>query len=180
MYGMVNRALQGYIVDEFGQTNWEEIKAKAGINNETFVSMQPYPDEITYNLAKAATEVLNISISATLEGFGEYWVTYTAKEEYGDILKLCGKTLPEFLQNLDFLHSRMGMSFPAYKPPSFKCADLKEHSLRLQYFSQRPGLSPMVIGLVRGLGKMFDTPVQICLSQAKRPGLDFDEFLVQF
>jgi hypothetical protein len=59
--------------------------------------MKSYPDEITFSLVGAASEVLQLSPEAILEAFGEYWILYTADEGYKDILNIYGKTLLEFL-----------------------------------------------------------------------------------
>ena len=110
--------------------------------------------------------------------FGEHWTLYTAQEGYGEMLNLAGRTLFEFLQNLDHLHARVGLLFPQLRPPSFRCTDVTGGSLRLHYYSERPGLTPFVIGLVKGLGRRFNVPVSITLAQSRTGGADHDEFLV--
>lgn len=180
MYGLVNKAVQDLIVTQFGDDKWEEIKKKADIGVESFISMNPYPDEVTYNLIRAASEVLGLPPDEILEAFGEYWTVYTAREGYGEMLKLAGGSFVEFLQNLDNLHARVGLIFPKLKPPKFHCTDVTEESLRLHYRSERAGLAPMIIGLVKGLGKLFDTEVNVSLDKGRTNGHDHDEFLIQF
>ena len=96
------------------------------------------------------------------------------------MLKLAGDSFSEFLQNLDNLHARLGLSFPKLKPPAFHCTEVTDKSLRLHYRSEREGLAPMVIGLLNGLGKMFDTEVSVSLDKARTNGHTHDEFLVHF
>ncbi len=60
MYGMVNKAVQDLVVTQFGQEKWNEIKRKADIDVEAFVAMSTYPDEVTYKLVGAASEVLGL------------------------------------------------------------------------------------------------------------------------
>ncbi|MEO1186428.1 MAG: heme NO-binding domain-containing protein, partial [Cyanobacteria bacterium J06636_27] len=67
---------------------------------------------------------------------------------------------------LDSLHSRVGVSFPKLQPPSFEAEELEDDTLNLQYHSTREGLAPMVVGLVKGLGKRFDTEVDITPTNA--------------
>ena len=45
---------------------------------------------------------------------------------------------------------------PDLEPPSFDVETISECELRLYYSSKREGLNPMVLGLVKGLGKRFD------------------------
>lgn len=180
MYGLVNKALQEFVTKNFGSTQWEIIREKAGVQELIFVGMESYPDEITYKLAQSTSETLGISLNAALEAFGEYWVTYTAQEGYGDMLKMCGNSFKEFMLNLDSLHARIRLSFPELKPPVLKCSDVTEHTLLLHYISDRPGLTPMVVGLIKGLGKRFTILVDVTMVQKKAEGFDHDIFLVKF
>ena len=75
-----------------------------------------------------------------------------------------GRTLPEFLANLDMMHARLSLSMPEMRPPSFVCEQLSDHQIRLEYWSERPGLGPMVIGLLEGLGEMYDLNVSVAQS----------------
>lgn len=180
MYGLVNKAVQDLVVTQFGADKWREIKQKAGVGVAAFVSMDPYPDQVTYGLVAAASEVLDLPPEKVLEAFGEYWTVYTAREGYGEMLSLAGKSFVEFLQNLDSLHARVGLSFPQLTPPSFRCSDVTDGSLRLHYYSSRRGLAPLVVGLIRGVGRLFDTSVEVALDKAREDGHDHDEFLVRY
>ncbi len=96
----------------------------------------------------------------------------------GEMMDMSGDALPEFLENLDNLHARVGVSFPKLQPPSFECTDMEENSLSLHYRSDREGLTPMILGLVKGLGTRFDTEVHITQTQNRDDGAEHDEFLV--
>ncbi len=176
MYGMVNKAVEDMVCLHHGEAAWERIKARAGVDVAVFLSNEGYPDEITYNLVAAASEVLGLPEETILIGFGQHWVLHTAQEGYGGLMKAAGKTLPEFLRNLPNFHSRVSMIFPKLQPPRFQCTDVTDQSLKLHYISHRPGLAPFVVGLMQGLGKMFRTPVTVRLVEAKAQGADHDVF----
>ncbi len=161
MYGMINIAVEQLICERHGVENWNQIKKKAGVTVSHFVNMESYDDATTYNLVGAATEVLGISAEELLDAFGEYFIMYTAKQGYGEMLKLGGKTFPEYLSNLNMLHFRLGNMMPHLVPPTFKVSNVTENTLVLTYISERNGLSPMVKGLIRGLGKVLNTPCEI-------------------
>ena len=93
-------------------------------------------------------------------------------------MRAAGRTLPEFLLNPPNFHSRVAMIFPELQPPRFKCTDITECSLKLHYFSHRRGLESFVVGLVRGLGKMFETPVTVDMAATRSWGADHDVFAV--
>ena len=180
MYGLVNKAIRDMVCENFGQGTWETIRQKAEVEADSFIGMEPYPDDVTHRLVKAASEVLSMSPPDILKAFGEYWVIYTAKEGYGEMLDMAGDNLPDFLQNLDNLHARVGVSFPQLKPPSFECTDVDDDSMNLHYRSTREGLAPMVVGLVGGLGKRFDVEVDVTQVKSREDGADHDEFTIRY
>jgi hypothetical protein len=180
MYGMVNKAVQDMVVGRFGPDTWDRIAEAAGFDEGSFVAMQQYPDQVTYDLVGAASRELNIPSGQLLEAFGEYWVLYTSREGYGDLLKMTGPTLRDCLKNLDMLHARVGLSFPQLQPPSFRCVDLNERNMEVRYYSHRAGLAPLVTGLLKGLAKSYETPVDVSLVTPRGEGADHDVFLVSF
>ena len=178
MYGLVNRAIEDLVTQAHGREIWEEIKRVAEVDIDVFVRMEAYPDDISYRLVAAASQVLDCSADKVLGDFGRYWTQYTGREGYGEILDAAGSTLWEFLFNLDELHSRVGLIYPNLCPPSFSCTDVTEEQLNLHYYSQREGLAPMVIGLLEGLSLMFDTPIKVERTQLKEQGADHDVFRI--
>lgn len=180
MYGMVNRAIQDLVTERFGAPTWDAIKTRAGVTLEAFVPMEGYEDGVTYGLVAAASEETGIPAHDLLAAFGEYWILYTARQGYGDLLRLGGNSFSEFLSNLHNLHSHVALGFPHLQPPSFWLSDRTETGARLHYQSSRPGLAPMVVGLLAGLGRMFDTPVTVEHAVRREDGADHDEFLVHF
>ena len=180
MYGLINKAIRDLVLSRFGDAKWDEIRRKAEVTDADFVSMETYPDETTYRLVGAASEVLNRPAEQVLELFGEYWTVYSAEAGYGHLLEFAGNNLVDFLRNLDNMHTRVALTFPKLDPPSFRVGDVTDSSLRLYYHSRRPGLAPLVIGMLKGLGKRFDTPISPRLETPRGNGTDYDEFLVLY
>ena len=177
---MVNKAVEEMVVMHHGEAKWEEIKAKAGVDVDVFIANEGYPDEITYKLVGAAVEVLGIPADKILHGFGKHWILHTAQEGYGSLLKAGGKSLADFLTNLPNFHARVTLIFPKLQPPRFAVSDATSDSLLLHYHTHRPGLTPFVLGLVEGLGKMYNTPVTTRLVESKAAGADHDVFHISW
>ncbi|MDX2366885.1 MAG: heme NO-binding domain-containing protein [Colwellia sp.] len=161
MYGLVNRAIEDMAIQAGGYEIWEAIKLKAGVDVATFISMQTYPDEVTYKLVDSASQILGVPANELLRQFGKHWILFTAKEGYGDLLKTSGTNIREFLGNLDTMHSRIASTMTDLKPPSFECIDINDKKLQVLYYSDRQGLAPMVVGLLEGLGEMFNVDVKV-------------------
>ncbi|MEY4117266.1 MAG: hypothetical protein RLZZ116_594 [Planctomycetota bacterium] len=177
MYGLINKAVEGLVRSKFGDATWDRIRNRAGLPDEPFISMEQYDDKTTYDLVGAASAELGAPAEAILEEFGIYWVKYTAEGGYGELMKSAGKTFPEFLRNLDQMHTRVKLAFPHLAPPSFAVSDETANSLTLAYYSHRPGLAPLVVGLLRGLGDRFQIDVSARTERVEgaRP---HDRFLV--
>lgn len=180
MYGLINTAMKDLVVSRFGEEKWEEIRRRAKVGDEGFANMHKYPDEITYSLVGAASEVLEAPAADLLEAFGEHWTVYSARAGFGHLLDFAGDNLVDFLRNLDSMHTRIGMTFTELEPPSFSVSDVGPDSLRLHYRSKRPGLTPVAIGMVKGLGTRFGTPVSVETELSREGGHDHDVLLVRF
>ena len=167
MYGLVNKAIEGLVVENHGEEAWESIKQKAGIEVDLFVSNESYDDAVTYNLVGAACDVLTAPADAILESFGPYWITKIATESYGHMMDAGGNSLTEFMQNLPNFHTRVSMIFPNLRPPRFEVTDIEPNRLRLHYHSHRPGLQAFVVGLMKGLGARFGDDVDVKLLETK-------------
>ena len=181
MYGLVNKAIADMFRSQFGEGTWQEIRQLAAVENDTFLSMEGYADDVTHRLVKAGSQVFGLSSSQIMQVFGEFWVQFTATEGYGELIDMSGDNLPEFLGNLDNLHARVGISFPQLKPPSFESYEgATKNELTLEYHSEREGLAPMILGLVKGLGDRFDTDIEIAQTQSRDDGAEHDEFTIKY
>ena len=180
MYGLINKAVKGLVQERFGLEAWNRICERACVDDDEFLSMEGYDDAVTYDLVGAASEELGLEAEKILEAFGQYWVEYTAVEGYGDLLDSAGDTLPDFLANLDQLHARVKLAFADLKPPRFAVTDEDEHGLVLHYYSDRPGLAPLVVGLVHGLGSRFGDTLQVESFRDDSGGVEHDAFRVRY
>ncbi|KAF2899020.1 hypothetical protein ILUMI_07156 [Ignelater luminosus] len=180
MYGFVNYALELLVVKTFGEETWETIKKHAELQMDgQFLVRQIYEDELTYNLIAAAVEVLQIPADAILELFGKTFFEFCQDSGYDKILQVLGATPRDFLQNLDALHDHLGTLYPGMKAPSFRCTERPEDgALILHYYSDRPGLEHIVIGIVKTVAsKLHETEVEVEILKTK-DDCDHVQFLI--
>lgn len=180
MYGLVNKSIEELITANFGKEKWDIIKLKSGVDIDFFISTEPYDDSVTYDLAQAASDELNISVDEVLFVFGEWWILKTGGEKYGGLMKAGGNSLKEFLINLPLFHDRVMLIYPKLTPPEFEIVEIEENSLVLHYISKREGLVNFMKGLISGLGKMFETPVEIVHLYGKENGQGHEAFKVSW
>ncbi len=179
MYGLANKILQDMIVAQYGGDQWERISEKSDVDEAFFVQMNNYPDALTYQIVGAASEVLDAAPEEILHQFGEYWIEI-AEQRYEEMVDFAGKDLVTILDSVNGIHVRAALIFEDMKPPSFECTDVTEDSFRLHYDSAREGLAPFVNGLLVGLSKRLNTPVDIAHDRNRADGAPHDEFLVKY
>ena len=180
MYGIINKAIQELVTENYGEEKWHKILALSAIEEDFFISNEPYDDDITFKLANAVSKEMNININDVLLTFGEWWVVKTTKDKYGTLMQSGGATFKEFVMNLPVFHNRVMLIYPKLTPPEFKVTDVCETSLQLHYISSREGLQEFVRGLIQGLGIMFNTPVNIDLIQSRENGNSHEIFKISW
>lgn len=180
MYGIINKAIEDLVCENFGHEKWEEIKHKSGVTDDFFLSNETYDDAVTYQLAGATADVMNIPLGKVLEVFGEWWILRTGKEKYGSLMQSGGKNLKEFLINLPIFHNRIMLIYPKLTPPEFKVSDIEEESIHVHYFSKREGLQEFVRGLLQGLGKMYAVDATVELLKSRENGDTHEIFKVSW
>lgn len=180
MYGIVNQAIQGLVTENYGSEAWIKIKEKSNVKEEVFLSNQIYDDNLTFQLAQAASEVLNVPLAKILISFGEYWAVKTGNERYGSLMKAGGNNFREFLINLPNFHSRVMLMYPKITPPEFKITNETQDSLHLHYFSERKGLTDFMYGLIHGLAKIYNVTVHVELINDRKKGHENDTFLIHW
>jgi hypothetical protein len=140
---------------QFGLAVWKDVRSAAAVDEDVFISMDAYPDEITYRLVGAVCAVTGQEASVVLHEFGRYWVLETAAQHYGHLLRASGRTFRDFLLALPNFHGRVSLMMPRLVPPEFACDEINEGCLILHYRSTRAGLQPFVEGLIHGLADLY-------------------------
>ncbi|KAJ4919803.1 hypothetical protein JOQ06_014239 [Pogonophryne albipinna] len=155
MYGLYLEAVSDYINESYGEDVWRLIENRAEIPHLKFVRHQMYNDNLILRLAKAAGEVLGKTHDELMYAFGVYMVKRIGNYGYERILKVLGRNVRDFINELDNLHEYFRFSFPKVQPPSFCVEEECETSLTLHYRSTRKGFSQFVKGQLFQVGRQF-------------------------
>lgn len=179
MYGIVNLAVENLVVSSHGEEVWTQIREQAGITDiSTFVTTENYPDDVTYRLVGAISSRLGVSNDEVLRIFGRHWITYTKNNGYDELLRFAGSSAREFLSNVDVIHAHVAAGMPVLKTPTIEVEEVEDGHFLVHYRSPRQGLAAMVLGLLEGIGEMFDTPLKITHVDRLVDGADHDVFSV--
>jgi len=161
VYGVINKSLREMMLGQYGEAAWERVLKRSGVSSDSFLTMCSYDDSVTYQLAHAAAEELNINLSDALKAFGVHWVEHTLATNYETLARAAGGDMLEFLANLNGLHDRISSTFIDYQPPEFEVANHGEDLVSVLYISTREGLTPFVEGLLIGLSRRFNQDIDI-------------------
>lgn len=179
MYGLINRAVQDVVVAQGGEQSWRAVCEKAGLDTSLFIAFEQYPDAQTYALVGAASEVLGKTPAALMEEIGAYWSKFTVQQGYGHLFEMAGDSFRQVLHELNNIHARLMVTLPNLRPPSFDCVEREDGAIILRYYSERPGLSPLVVGLLRGLAARFGQEVAVTQTVSRQTQPEYDEFEIR-
>ncbi|MDQ8164272.1 MAG: heme NO-binding domain-containing protein [Gemmatimonadota bacterium] len=176
MYGMVTLGLRDYTIERFGASVWTAAAKASGVEHADFVTTSSYPDSITTACLVAAVQASGVDAATFLEGFGAFWVLRTAEEKYPHVMRAAGGTVDQFFAALPRLHDHVRTLLPELAPPTFSVLKQGEGKFQVTYWSERDGLDPMVVGLLKGIAQRFGTTAQVTMVKLRSSTQDFSLF----
>ncbi len=172
MKGTILKCLQEMVESRFGKEEWQSILGGAGFKSAQLFSLSADIDEgKALALFASTAKVLEISAEKAADAFGDYWVNEYASRVYQTIYAR-HKSAREFLLAMDGVHVMVTESVANARPPRFDFEWQGEKTLLVTYKSKR-GLIDLYIGLARGVGKRFDTPLEIQKLNARQVTITF-------
>lgn len=175
MFGMINRAIEDLALKRGGVLFWEEVRRLAGVTGD-FKAITPYPDELTFRLVWAASELLGIPMPKLLRILGKHWMGSATREGDELVLKLSDGCLSSFFAVLSELEGRMAQTMAHLA--TLRCIPEDENRLWLEYRSPRMALGPFVVGLLEGIATGFRVDLLIDHVVRASEGEGFDAFRI--
>jgi hypothetical protein len=77
------------------------------------------------------------------------------------------------------MHVRITKMLPSLVPPSFEIEELAENHFKIHYISERDGLAPLAVGMLKGVAIHFGGEADITQIEYKGTD-DHDVFEVHF
>jgi hypothetical protein len=151
MYGMVNRALQRFLRETYGEDAWADIARAAGLRIDEFEPLVSYPPELTHRLLTAAADRLRQDPGDLLEDLGTHLVAAPSYEAPRRLLRFGGETLAEFLHSVDEVPERLRLALPDFDIPRVEVAFAPPGSFVIGVAPGLPGVSRVLTGVLRGL-----------------------------
>ena len=160
MYGIIIQNLQSFLINEFGEEKFSQIRLEAGIEEHIFSIHENYSDDIIKRLAESAAKLTGWTKDQILRGMGRQFPRVCGEFGYYKMLKTVGRNLYEFVNGLDYMHQCLSFSYPGMQSPSFYCDQETEDGLRLHYRSKRKGYVHYVQGQLEEMASyLFDMKI---------------------
>lgn len=151
MHGLINRAIECFILDTYGRPVWLSTVSDAGLEDSTFEAMLHYDDDDTYRMLDAIAARQGKTRAAVLEDLGTYLVTHPTTRAIRRLLRFGGDTFADFLLSLDDLPDRARLAVPELEFPALELQEKGGGAFRLQVVSETPDVVFMLCGALRAL-----------------------------
>ncbi|MDR2632900.1 MAG: heme NO-binding domain-containing protein [Treponema sp.] len=143
-----------------GEEKWREILKRSGLPEDLLLtSIADVDDTIIQEVLKNIGTVLQLSPQQISEAFGDYWVNDYAPKYYKAYYYGINSA-KALIMGVDAIHEQVTKIIPNAHPPRFDVEEIDEKTLKVHYKSHRKMID-FYIGLVKGVGKFFKTPLQV-------------------
>lgn len=118
MNGLINRAIECFVRDSYGDPVLAEVTAALGIGEAAFEPLMPCDPEVTARLVGALAARFSRSPDDLLEDLGTYLVSQPRTEAIRRLLRFGGVDFAEFLESLEDLPDRARLAMAELDLPA--------------------------------------------------------------
>jgi hypothetical protein len=160
MKGVIADCLHRMVEEKYGAGKWYEIMKKTGMpEKSSFLASQDLEDAKVMEVINNACAVLAMSRLQMADAFGDYWVNTYAKKVYGIYYNRFANA-KEFIMGMEAIHETTTKSIENAHPPKFEFKEIDDSTLLVTYKSKR-NMIDFYIGLAKGVGTYFKTPIKL-------------------
>ncbi|MEM1072955.1 MAG: heme NO-binding domain-containing protein [Pseudomonadota bacterium] len=151
MHGLINRGIQRFVTDSYGESTWLAVVARAELGFSDFEAMMMYDDALTPRVLQAVCDVLERSFAETLEDLGTYLVSNRNLEALRRLLRFGGVTFVEFINSLDDLPDRARLAVSDLVLPAIEILEESPERYSLKIYGAFDGWGHLFVGVLRAM-----------------------------
>lgn len=151
MHGLINRAIQRFVTDSYGESTWLAATKSAGLGFVDFEAMWIYDDDLTPRVLCAVCDVLDRPYAELLEDIGTYLVSHSNVEALRRLLRFGGVTFAEFLHSLDDLPDRARLAVSDLDLPRLELFEESPERFSLKCYGDTEGWGHLFMGVLRAM-----------------------------
>lgn len=151
MHGLINRAIQSFVRDTYGEVLWNAIAREARLGFDSFEPMLTYDAALTNEVVTVAARLLDRPRETLLEDLGTYLVSHPNLEPLRRLLRFGGVDFHDFLQSMEDMKGRGYLALPDLNLPDLELSDAAPGQFLLRCRFPLPGAGHVVMGLLRAM-----------------------------
>lgn len=154
MHGLINRAIERFVRDSYGDGLWQDVIGQLDLEYDTFEPLMRYDAEITQRLLEVLGSGLDRSREDLLEDIGTYLVSHPEVEAIRRLLRFSGVDFVDFLHALEDLPERARLAVAELDLPSLNLFAHEAGLYRLEVGHVDLGglrLGHMMMGILRAM-----------------------------
>lgn len=159
MHGLINRSIQSFLRDTYGEALWSDVARAAALGFDSFEPMLTYDPAVTDAVIGAAARFLDRPRDTVLEDLGTYLVSHPAQEGVRRLLRFGGVDFPDFLASLEDLPGRARLAVPDLDLPDLTLEDEGQGQFALICRAGLPGAGHVLLGLLRAMADDYGSLV---------------------
>ncbi|GMR45551.1 hypothetical protein PMAYCL1PPCAC_15746, partial [Pristionchus mayeri] len=167
-FGFIHESIRQLMLRKYGEELWANVLDRSGFEagKENIVNHY-YKDADTYLLVDSVSVITKTPKEQVWELYGSFLIEYTMEMGWDELVRSMSPNLKGFLDNLDSLH--YFIDHVVYKAnlrgPSFRCEENQDGTITLHYYTGRPGLYPIVKGVIREVARrVFEIDVSLSIT----------------
>ncbi|MDA7427960.1 heme NO-binding domain-containing protein [Primorskyibacter aestuariivivens] len=149
MHGLINRAIQCFYRDTYGQGAWAELVRRLDLEFSEFEPMLEYETDVTLRVLDDMAGALEKDRAVVLEDIGTYLVSHPNVEALRRLLRFSGVTFLEFLHSLDDLPDRARLAVEDLELPVLELREHGPNRFTLYCTWDQPGFGHVLVGVLR-------------------------------
>lgn len=166
MHGLINRSLQCFLLDTYGQSVWEAIVRDAGLGFASFEAMLTYDDDLTDRVINAGAAILRRPRETLMEDLGHYLVSHATQTSLRRLLRFSGVNFADFVNSLEELPERGRLALPDLDVPDLELTDHGAGHFTLRCAASLQGVGHILVGLLRAMADDYGALVMLDTTDA--------------
>ncbi|MCE8009376.1 heme NO-binding domain-containing protein [Aestuariivita sp.] len=151
MHGLINKGIERFVIDTYGQTTWLEVAGQARLGFTEFEAMLTYEPCLTDRMLATIAERLRRPREAVLEDFGTFLVASPSLPAIRRLMRFGGVTYQDFLHSLDELSDRVRLAMDDLILPQLTLIEQGQGQFRLRCKPGLEGFGHVMVGVLRAM-----------------------------
>ncbi|KJZ23911.1 heme NO-binding domain-containing protein [Tritonibacter mobilis] len=171
MHGLINRAVQAFVITTYGDKRWMEIMDESGLGFTEFEAMLVYPEDQSTRMLRAVETKLERPLDEILEDVGTFLVSNPQVEALRRLLRFGGVNYVDFLHSLDDLPDRARLAVSDLHLPGLELIEQAPGQFQLLCQPGVLGYAQVMTGVLRAMADDYGALVILDIT-GKQDGSD--------